>query len=151
MRWSEQQLADYLEKTGTPAAAPRVDVSDPPFAAPKPTALQAMQALGRLPVGKMNKTEKQYDGHLAQLKYAGKILWHEFEAIKLRLADNTFYTPDFAVMAADGVIELHEVKGFWTDDARVKIKVAADKFPFRFMAMKPRTLKAGGGWEVEEF
>jgi len=31
------------------------------------------------------------------------------------------------------------------------VKVAADKFPFRFMAMKPRSLKAGGGWEVEEF
>lgn len=149
MRWTEQQLADYLEKTGTPGATPRVDVSDPPFAAP--TAKQAMQALGRLPTGAMNKTERSYAGRLDQMKYAGKILWYGFEAIKLRLADNTFYTPDFAVMAADGVIELHEVKGFWTDDARVKIKVAADKFPFRFMAMKPRAMKAGGGWEVEEF
>ena len=150
MRWSEQQLADYLEKTGAPAPAPKVDVSNPPFAAP-PTAKQALQALGRLPTGTMNKTERSYAGQLDQMKFAGKILWYGFEAIKLRLADNTFYTPDFAVMAADGVIELHEVKGFWTDDARVKIKVAADKFPFRFMAMKPRALKAGGGWEVEEF
>jgi hypothetical protein len=32
-------------------------------------------------------------GRLEQLKYAGKILWFGFEAIKLRLADNTFYTP----------------------------------------------------------
>ena len=151
MRWSEQQLADYLEKTGAPAPSPRVDVSDPPFAAPPPTAKQALQALGRLPAGAMNKTERSYAGRLDQMKHAGKILWFGFEAIKLRLADNTFYTPDFAVMASDGVIELHEVKGFWTDDARVKIKVAADKFPFRFMAMKPRALKAGGGWEVEEF
>lgn len=151
MRWTEQQLADYLEKTGAPGAAVHVDTSNPPFAAPAPTAKQAMQALGRLPVGTMNKTERSYAGHLDQKKYAGKILWFAFEPIKLRLADNTFYTPDFAVMADDGVIELHEVKGFWTDDARVKIKVAADKFPFRFMAMKPRSMKAGGGWEVEEF
>jgi len=151
MRWSEQQLADYLEKTGVPAPGPKVDVSDPPFAAPPPTAKGALQALGRLPTGTMNKTERSYAGHLDQMKYASKILWYGFEAIKLRLADNTFYTPDFAVMAADGVIELHEVKGFWTDDARVKIKVAADKFPFRFIAMKPRTQKSGGGWEVEEF
>jgi hypothetical protein len=151
MRWSEQDLADYLEKTGVPAPTPKVDVSDPPFAAPPPTAKQALQALGRLPTGTMNKTERSYACRLDQMKHAGKILWFGFEAIKLRLADNTFYTPDFAVMADDGVIELHEVKGFWTDDARVKIKVAADKFPFRFMAMKPRTLKAGGGWEVEEF
>jgi hypothetical protein len=149
MRWSEQQLADYLERTGVPGSPNSADTSNPPFV--PPTAKQAMQALGRLPVGTMNKTEKQYAGHLEQKKFAGKILWFGFEAIKLRLADNTFYTPDFAVMAADGVIELHEVKGFWTDDARVKIKVAADKFPFRFMAMKPRAQKAGGGWEVEEF
>jgi hypothetical protein len=49
------------------------------------------------------------------------------------------------------VIELHEVKGFWTDDARVKIKVAASIYPFKFMAVKPRPQKVGGGWEVEEF
>src|SRR5258705_9214761 len=121
MRWTEQELADYLAKTGVPGAANRADVSDRPFAAP--SAKQALQALGRLPTGTMNKTERSYAGRLDQLKYAGKILWYGFEAIKLRLADNTFYTPDFAVMAADGVIELHEVKGFWTDDARVKIKV----------------------------
>lgn len=150
MRWSEQQLTEYLERTGAPAPQQAVDTSNPPFAVPL-TAKQAMQALGRLPVGTMNKTERSYAGRLDQMKYAGKILWYGFEAIKLRLADNTFYTPDFAVMADDGVIELHEVKGFWTDDARVKIKVAADKFPFRFMAMKPRAQKAGGGWEVEEF
>jgi hypothetical protein len=149
MRWSEQQLAEYLERTGVTGSSNSADVSEPPFIPPTPK--QAMQALGRLPVGTMNKTEKQYAGHLEQKKLAGKILWFAFEPIKLRLADNTFYTPDFAVMAADGVIELHEVKGFWTDDARVKIKVAADKFPFRFMAMKPRAQKAGGGWEVEEF
>ena len=37
-------------------------------------------------------------------------------------------------MVASGQIEVHEVKGFWTDDALVKIKVAAAKFPFRFIA-----------------
>jgi len=151
MRMTEEQLAAYLERRGVAGEPTVVDVSDPPFAAPPPTAKQALQALGRLPTGTMNKTERSYACRLDQMKHAGKILWFGFEAIKLRLADNTFYTPDFAVMADDGVIELHEVKGFWTDDARVKIKVAADKFPFRFMAMKPRTLKAGGGWEVEEF
>lgn len=54
-------------------------------------------------------------------------------------------------MAADGVLELHEVKGFWSDDARVKIKVAADRFPFRFRAFKARAKRHGGGWAVEEF
>ena len=92
-----------------------------------------------------------YDAHLAALQHAGQIQWRKFEGLKLRLADNTFYTPDFAVMAADGVIECHEVKGFWQDDARAKIKVAADLYPFRFIAVKARTKKSGGGWEVEAF
>ena len=112
---------------------------------------KAMYALGRLKTGSMNKTEAAYDAHLAALQHAGQIKWRKFEGLKLRLADNTFYTPDFAVMAADGVIECHEVKGFWQDDARAKIKVAADLYPFRFIAVKARTKKAGGGWEVEVF
>jgi hypothetical protein len=77
--------------------------------------------------------------------------WYKFEGLKLRLADNTFYTPDFVVMAADGVLECHEVKGHWQDDARVKIKVAASLYPFRFFAVKKQTRKNGGGWDVEEF
>lgn len=108
-------------------------------------------ALGRLPVGTLNKTEQSYSTHLSLRQSAGEISWFLFEGVKLRLADNTFYTPDFAVMASDDVLEMHEVKGFWTDDARVKIKVAAAKFPFRFFAMKARPKKNGGGFEVEEF
>lgn len=109
------------------------------------------QALGRLKVGALNKTEQAYAAHLELLHAAGAVVWHRFEGVKLRLADNTFYTPDFAVMAADGVMEMHEVKGFWTDDARVKIKVAADQYPFRFMAFKAVAKKHGGGWQREEF
>ena len=75
--------------------------------------------------GSMNKTEEAYAGHLRQLMLAGEVLHFEFEPLKLRLAEKTFYTPDFMVVRRDGLIELHEVKGFWEDDARVKIKVAA--------------------------
>ncbi|HET7155113.1 MAG TPA: DUF1064 domain-containing protein, partial [Hyphomicrobiaceae bacterium] len=98
-----------------------------------------------------NKTEAAYDAHLQALRHAGAVLWHKFEAVKLRLADNTFYTCDFAVLAADGVLEMHEVKGFWQDDARVKIKVAASLYPFRFVAVKALAKKHGGGWSREEF
>lgn len=108
-------------------------------------------ALGRLKSGTMNRTEAAYAAHLELLRSAGEVVWSRFEGVKLRLADNTFYTPDFAVMAADGVMEMHEVKGFWTDDARVKIKVAADQYPFRFMAFKPVPKGKGGGWAREEF
>ena len=107
----------------------------------------SLLALGRLRTGQLNKTEQAYAAHLELKRIAGEIVWLRFEGVKLRLADNTFYTPDFAVMAADGVIELHEVKGFWADDARVKIKVAAEQYPFRFKAVK----KTRGGWEEEAF
>jgi hypothetical protein len=108
-------------------------------------------ALGRLKPGTMNKTEAAYDSRLALLQHAGTIVWRRFEGLKLRLADNTFYTPDFAVMLADGTLECHEVKGFWTDDARVKVKVAADQYPFRFVAIKALPKSQGGGWAAEEF
>lgn len=112
---------------------------------------RSLQALGRLKTGQMNKTESEYCQLLELRKRAGEVVWYRFEGVKLRLADKTFYTPDFAVMLNTGEMEMHEVKGFWADDARVKIKVAAEQYPFRFIAVKPKAKKAGGGWEVEEF
>jgi hypothetical protein len=99
----------------------------------------------------MNKTEAAYAAHLRLRQIAGEVAWYKFEAFKLRLADNTFLTVDFAVMLSDGTLEMHEVKGFWTDDARVKIKVAADIYPFRFLAVQAESKKNGGGWKVETF
>ena len=125
--------------------APRIDTSRAPFHVPK------LFALGRLKTGEMNKTEAAYAEHLRQLQNAQEILWFKCEAIKLRLADNTFYTCDFAVLPKDGFLEMHEVKGFWQDDARVKIKVAASLYPFKFVAVTARAKKRGGGWEREEF
>ena len=112
---------------------------------------KSFQALGRLKTGEMNKTEAAYAKLLEEMKYAGEVAWYRFEGVKLRLADNTFYSPDFAVMRSDGQMEMHEVKGMWTDDARVKIKVAADAYPFKFVAVKVKPKKDGGGWAVEEF
>lgn len=54
-------------------------------------------------------------------------------------------------MLTTGEMELHEVKGFWTDDARVKTKVAADQYPFRIIGVTVKTKKEGGGWNIEEF
>jgi len=99
----------------------------------------------------MNRTEAAYRDRLEILKRAGEILWYEFEAIKIRLADKTFYTPDFAVVTANGDLEFHEVKGFFRDDARVKIKVAAEHFPAKFIVIKARARSLGGGWEIKEF
>lgn len=111
-----------------------------------------LQALGRLKTGERNKTEAAYEQHLKLLKHAGEVLWFRFEGVKLRLADNTFLTPDFAVMLANGQMEMHDTKGapaVFTDDARVKMKVAADTYPFVFRVIYPRKKADGGGWHVE--
>jgi hypothetical protein len=112
---------------------------------------KGLYALGRLKVGERNKTEAAYEELLKAMQFTGEILWYRFEGIKLRLADNTFYTPDFFVMNAEGQLEAHECKGHWLDDARVKIKVAAANYPFKFIAAKPKAKKNGGGWEYEVF
>ena len=108
-----------------------------------------LYALGRLKKGQLNKTEQSYQDHLELLMRAGEILWYKFEGLKLRLADNTFYTPDFFVMMASGQLEAHEVKGFAMDDSVVKIKVAAEIFPFVFKMAKVRPKKLGGGWDIK--
>lgn len=113
--------------------------------------MKHFRALGRMKQGKMNQTEAAYAQHLEMMKAAGEIQWYGFEAMKFRLADNTFYTPDFMTLGKDGELEAHEVKGFWTDDARVKIKVAAGMHPVQFIAVKKQAKKAGGGWEYERF
>ena len=110
-----------------------------------------IQALGRLKAGAMNKTEQAYGDLLERRRSAGEVAWFKFEGVKLRLADSTFYTPDFAVMLAGGEMEMHEVKGHWQDDARAKIKIAAGMYPFRFLAVKAKAKKDGSGWAEEEF
>lgn len=107
------------------------------------------RALGRLKPGERNRTEASYEQHLEWRKRAGEVAWYRFEGIKLRLADNTFLTPDFAVMLADGRLQLHEVKGFWTDDARVKTKVAAEAYPLEFVIVTAKAKKDGGGFNLE--
>ncbi len=109
--------------------------------------MKAYYALGRLKVGAMNKTEAGYGQQLELLKRAGEVLWYRFEGIKLRLADNTFLTVDFAVMRSDGVLEMHEVKGFMEDDANVKLKVAAASYPFLFKLIRKGK---GGTWTTTE-
>lgn len=112
----------------------------------------AMRAKGRLKKGEMNKSEAAYAALLEARRARGEIAWFRFEGIKLRLASGCSLTCDFAVMTADGGLELHDVKGgFFTEDARVKMKVAAEEYPLRIVAVTPRAKKHGGGWSEEEF
>lgn len=105
--------------------------------------------------GRMNRTEAAYADLLEGLRISGAILRWRYEPLKLRLADRTFYEPDFMIITSDGLIELHEVKGRtgagpggWMDDARVKIKVAAEMYEeFLFIGAS----KIKGGWKHETF
>lgn len=96
----------------------------------------------------MNKTEAAYAARLDALLACGDILAWKYASHKFRLADRTWYTPDFEVVRADGRLEMHEVKGHWEDDARVKIKAASEQFRwYRFLAVKYDK----GAWTVENF
>lgn len=96
----------------------------------------------------MNKTEKAYADYLEIKKKAGEVRAYYYEKVKLRLADRTYYTPDFMVIDKDGFIEFHEVKGFLRDDALVKYKVAAEQFPWARWVMLKKDGRDGLSWEV---
>lgn len=97
--------------------------------------------------GTMNRSEGRYAKHLAAQMARGELAGFWFEPIKFRLADKTYYSPDFLVMLPDGRLELHEVKGWMEDDAAVKLKVQAETywlFPVR-LARETR-----GAWTITE-
>jgi len=72
-----------------------------------------------------------------------------YECQTLKLAKDLRYTPDFMVIDTDGHIWFFETKGFWRDDARAKIKMAAEKFrEYRFVAA---SWTKKNGWVFEEF
>ena len=79
--------------------------------------------------GVMNKTEEWYYTSVLKPRIlTGEVETIEYEAITFKLGDGSRYTPDFYVKRTDGHCELHETKGYWREDDRVKIKVAASKY-----------------------
>lgn len=145
--WTEEDFAQLQARQKKKAS------SKPAPKAPEKTPQQKLQALGRLRAGTMNATEARFAQLLDQKKLVGEVLWWKFEAIKLMLAPNTSLTVDFAAMMADGLLVMIDVKGakaIFTEDARAKMKVAADGFPFVFRVAYPKPKKEGGGWHIEE-
>jgi hypothetical protein len=99
--------------------------------------------------GRMNKLEERYLREvLAPQAMAGAIDGYWYEGVKLRLATGAWYTPDFMTVDKRGRIQLIEVKGFWREASRVRIKVAAEMYQlFTFRAVR----RVGGVWETEKF
>ncbi len=60
--------------------------------------------------GTMTRLERKYAEHLQSQLVAGKIADFKYEPFKLRLADRTYFSPDFVVMLPDGTLDVIEVK-----------------------------------------
>jgi hypothetical protein len=127
------------------------------------TARQVAQLTGKHPTGKPSAIKKppaqeRFGGYrssweqayarvLAQEALDGSLVRWLYEPLRLLLAHNTTYVPDFLVEKKRGRLELHEVKGHFYEKDRIKVKVAASKFPmFRFLIVR----KAGNQWTYEE-
>ena len=88
-------------------------------------------------VQKLNKTERAFLEYLRR-----EHRWIGVQCLTLKLGDDCRYTPDLWTHGSDG-FTAWEVKGFWRDDAKVKIKVAARIYPMiRFIVVS----KDRDGW-----
>jgi len=97
----------------------------------------------------MNRLEARYAQHLDLQLKAHLIASWAYEAVRLKLAPLTTYTPDFWVAMNDGRVQLHEVKGkFFRDDAKVKLKVAASNYPMFDFKLVHQNMD--GSWDLVE-
>ena len=121
--------------------------------------------------GERNQWEADYEAQVLEPgKRDGTIIEYWFQSVTFKLADDCRFVPDYLLLMADGFVEIHDVKGsqkikkaghdpkerlgskaFVEDDAKVKLRVFADKFPFRCFAVFKRRNYEGGGWGREEY
>lgn len=113
----------------------------------KATCTAAVVKPSRPADGYRSKLERAYAAQLEDQRQNGVIRWWGYEPMRFRLADGAYYKPDFAMMTLAGALELHETKGFWREASRVRIKVAAERFPWRFIAVT----RWKGNWQFETF
>lgn len=92
--------------------------------------------------GEQSKHERAYEDHLRS-RLLHDVLWFAYEGVNLKLADGSYYKPDFCVMLADGTICMDEVKPgsinakgelrtVIGDVSALKLKLADERFPFCF-------------------
>jgi hypothetical protein len=85
--------------------------------------------------------EREFAAHLEILRAAGELSFWDYECVKIRLADGTWYTADFLVKLKDQII-IYETKGFMREAARVRVNVAATRVPIPIFVVT----KEGGSW-----
>jgi hypothetical protein len=94
----------------------------------------------------MNRLEESYSRHLDLRKAAGEVAEWWFEGLAFRIGERCFWHPDFLVQLADGTLELHDTKGFVQDDATVKARAVAGKYPFDVFHVK----RIKGHWVLKQ-
>ena|GEM_PF-913143 len=153
-RWSEEEYQAYLKQQESLAAAGKLPRG--PMPDPEKVKVEIQECKDRYDTEmkrpKMNKTEAEYE-RILQMKVRDQEIsaYLAHESIKLKIgAHRCWYTPDFAVIGNDGMLELHEVKGpYVRDDARVKFQAATQLYPgFRWVWAQRRK---GGQWKIETF
>lgn len=76
---------------------------------------------------RMNKTEAAW---AIRLESDADVAAWWFGAVKFRLADRSWYTPDFVVQVQDGRFIVYETKGpYIREDAMVKFRGARERYP----------------------
>ncbi|MBR8344678.1 hypothetical protein [Burkholderia ambifaria] len=106
-----------------------------------------VRSLGRVRTRKVDAAIEAYGALLATMRSIGRVLWFRANPIKLRLADETYYCPNFAVMVASGHLEMHHVIDAANNEPLTTVKIAAEQFPFRFVAVHRDD---SCGWKFEE-
>lgn len=105
--------------------------------------------------GRMNKTEAKRAAELELMKRSGLVRSWCFEGLRFLIADGekkAWFCPDFLVDYVEYGLVIEETKGFWREAARLRIKVAAERYPqFQWRALRLMPAKQGGGWEIENF
>lgn len=130
LRWSDQEFEDWRLRKG--AHVESAKPAGPALPPTKPNGLKPKVDSRR----GMNKTEAEFAQQLEFKRLAGEITWWAFEPFRIRLADGTFYRPDFATVDRQGRTEMYEVKGHMREAARVRLKVAVEKLPYQFYIVR---------------
>ena len=99
--------------------------------------------------GVLNGLETKWLGVLKERMASGEIqdiLPHE--SMRLAIGEKCSYAPDFPVVSGDGELVFYETKGFWTPEARVKMKAVATRYPwFVFVGVQWKKKQ----WVYEQF
>lgn len=109
----------------------------------------------------LNKLERDFkDRALEPALVRGDLAGYAREPVRFRIGGGCYFVPDYVVSERPGEhgvvprITVVEVKGgFFRDDAKVKIKVAADKYPFlglRWLIVFRLGSCGRGDWDVHE-